>query len=259
MKRFLKVFALLLLVISIAAVNTACNSKKKPAETKQQEQTNQQNPTPQTGPITTDARPIIKGKVVETMNSGGYTYVKLTNNGKDIWVAITEAVIKKGEEMSFYSGDEMRNFTSKTLNRTFDSVIFSPGIVGQAGDPNASPFMSKGAVVTEKQKVKVDKAAGANAYSIADLYAKKAELNAKSVKVKGVVVKVSPSIMGKNWVHIQDGTGDAAAGTHDLVLTTDSIPLDGETITATGTLAKDKDFGGGYAYKVILENASISK
>ncbi|MDO8282613.1 MAG: GW dipeptide domain-containing protein [Thermodesulfovibrionia bacterium] len=254
MKRFVKLFALLLLVISIAAVNTACNSKKKPAETKQQEQT-----TPQAGPITTDTRPIISGKVAETMNSGGYTYVKLTKDGKEIWVAITEADIKKGEEMSFYSGDEMRNFTSKTLNRTFDSVIFSPGIVGKAGDPNAAPFMSKGAVVTEKQKVKVEKAAGANSYTIADLYSKSADLNAKSVKVKGVVVKVSPSIMGKNWVHIQDGTGDAAAGTHDLVLTTDSIPLDGETITATGTLAKDKDFGGGYAYKVILENASISK
>ncbi|MBI4826523.1 MAG: SH3-like domain-containing protein [Nitrospirae bacterium] len=258
MKRSLKLFTLFLLVISIAAVNTACNSKKKPAETSQQEQATQ-HPTPQAGPITTDTRPVISGKVVETMNSGGYTYVKLAKDGKEIWVAITEADIKKGEEMSFYSGDEMRNFTSKTLNRTFESVIFSPGIVGQAGDPNAAPFMSKGAVVTEKQKVKVEKAAGANSYTIADLYSKSVDLNNKSVKVKGVVVKVSPSIMGKNWVHIQDGTGDAAAGTHDLVLTTDSIPLDGETITATGSLAKDKDFGGGYAYKVILENASISK
>lgn len=256
MKRSFKLFALLLLVVSIAAVNTAC-SKKKSAET--QEKTSQQHPAPTTGPITSEAGPTITGKVLETMNSGGYTYVKLAADGKEIWIAITEAEIKKGEEMSFYLGDEMRNFTSKTLNRTFDSVIFSPGIVGKAGDPNAAPFMSKGAVVTEKQKVNVAKAAGANAYTISDLYAKKAELNAKTVKVKGLVVKVSPSIMGKNWVHIQDGTGDSAAGTHDLVLTTDSIPLEGETITATGILAKDKDFGGGYSYKVILEDASIAK
>ncbi|MDO8283197.1 MAG: hypothetical protein Q7U10_11355 [Thermodesulfovibrionia bacterium] len=132
MKRFLKLFALLLLIISIAAVNTACNSKKKPAETKQQEQTNQQNTSPHADPITTDTRPIISGKVVETMNASSYTYVKLVKDGKEIWVAIPEAKIKIGDEMSFYPGDEMRNFNSITLHRTFDSVIFSPGKVDKA-------------------------------------------------------------------------------------------------------------------------------
>jgi hypothetical protein len=71
----------------------------------------------------------ISGKVVETMSSGGYTYVSLDNNGKKTWVAIPQSVVKVGQELRCQSGAEMINFTSKTLNRTFESVIFSAGIL----------------------------------------------------------------------------------------------------------------------------------
>jgi hypothetical protein len=109
------------------------------------------------------------------------------------------------------------------------------------------------------QNVDVEKASGAGAYTIMELYEKKAELDGSSVTVKGMVVKVSTGIMGKNWVHIQDGSGDIAAGSHNLVVTTDNVPLEGETITVSGTLSKDKDFGAGYVYAVIIEDAEVSK
>ena len=70
----------------------------------------------------------LSGKVVETMNSGGYTYVCLENSGKKTWFALPETAVKVGQEIACQPGAEMKNFTSKTLNRSFDSIIFSAGI-----------------------------------------------------------------------------------------------------------------------------------
>jgi len=70
----------------------------------------------------------LSGKVVETMNSGGYTYVALENNGKKTWIALPETKLTVGQMLTCQPGVEMKNFTSKTLKRTFDSVIFSGGI-----------------------------------------------------------------------------------------------------------------------------------
>ncbi len=71
----------------------------------------------------------LSGKVVETMDSGGYTYVSLENGGKKIWVAIPQTKVKVGQQVTCQPGMEMKNFQSKTLKRTFDSIIFSGGIV----------------------------------------------------------------------------------------------------------------------------------
>lgn len=71
----------------------------------------------------------ISGKVVETMNSGGYTYVSLEKEGKNTWVAMPTTKVSVGEELEVQGGQAMANFTSKTLNRTFESVVFSGGIV----------------------------------------------------------------------------------------------------------------------------------
>jgi len=69
----------------------------------------------------------LSGKVVETMDSGGYTYVLLDNGGKQTWVAVPKMKVVKGSNMSFQPGAEMVNFHSKTLNRTFEKIIFSGG------------------------------------------------------------------------------------------------------------------------------------
>jgi len=83
-------------------------------------------PAPQAQPAMAQVE--LSGKVVETMNSGGYTYVSLEKSGKKTWVAIPQAAVKVGQELSCQPGMEMKNFTSKTLNRTFESIIFSGGI-----------------------------------------------------------------------------------------------------------------------------------
>ena len=71
----------------------------------------------------------LSGKVVETMNSGGYTYVSLEKNGKRTWVAMPETKVKVGQVLTCQPGMEMKAFKSKTLNRTFDSIIFSGGVL----------------------------------------------------------------------------------------------------------------------------------
>lgn len=71
----------------------------------------------------------LSGKVVETMNSGGYTYVCLEKGGKKTWVAVPEMKVVKGKKMSFQPGVVMQNFESKTLKRKFDKIVFSAGPV----------------------------------------------------------------------------------------------------------------------------------
>lgn len=207
----------------------------------------------------------LSGKVVETMNAGGYTYVSLEKNGKKTWVAIPATEIKVGQEVTLQPGMEMRNFPSKTLNRTFESIIFSGGLVSQAGPaagkkPSSSQHGAKSAGTPKStETISVGKASGPDAYTVSEIYASVATLNEKTAVVKGKVVKVSEGIMGKNWIHLQDGTGDAAKETNKLVATSQDLPAVGDIVTMKGTIYKDKDFGSGYKYTVIMEKASIQR
>jgi hypothetical protein len=201
------------------------------------------------------------GKVVETMNAGGYTYLSVEKDGKKTWVAIPVTEVKVGQEVTYQPGAEMRNFTSKTLNKTFESIIFSGGLVSQPGTAAVNKQSDKPAAPppVANEKISVDKASGPDAYTVGEIFEKAAKLNEKTAVVKGKVVKVSEGIMGKNWVHLKDGTGDAAMQTNKLVTTTKDLPAVGDIVTMKGTIYKDKDFGSGYKYGVIMENASIQR
>lgn len=212
---------------------------------------------PHSGTGAVQGMSLITGKVLETMNSGGYTYVRLDQNGKKIWLAIPEANVVKGRKMSFAPGSEMVNFESRTLNRTFDRIIFSNGVAQLGKKTDKRHSGAKGNIVILPGKISVAKAAGQNAYTIAELYEKSRVLDTSEVVVRGRVVKVSYGIMDRNWVHIQDGSGDAKKGTHNIVLTSDDRPSVGDIVTANGVLVKDKDFGSGYKYDVLIEKATL--
>ena len=94
---------------------------------------------------------------------------------------------------------------------------------------------------------------------MAELYEDKISLDQQEVVVRAKVVKVLSNIMGHNWLHLQDGTGDAAKGSHDLVVTTSDLPSVGDTVVARGRLAQGKDFGFGYKYDVIVEEATVTE
>ena len=111
----------------------------------------------------------------------------------------------------------------------------------------------------EPRDVKVAKATGANAYTVAEILTKPAALKDKPVQVRGKVVKYNSGIMGKNWVHLRDGSGSAADQTNDILVTTTEEAKLGDILTAKGVVRTDKDFGAGYAYKAMVEEAKLQK
>lgn len=214
---------------------------------------------------------LLSGKVLQTMDSGGYTYVYIQKkDGEKVWVAVSVTPVTVGSQLSFKGSMEMRDFESKSLKRKFDKIIFADGIASDSPAKDAAPAASKdkgkgvsggskAAVSAKDAKISVPKAAGENAYTVQEIFANSAKLNKKNVVVRGKVVKVSAGIMGKNWIHIQDGTGTQAKKNHNLVCTSNDTADVDDVVTVSGVLAKDKDFGGGYKYSAIVEESKISK
>lgn len=233
----------------------------------------------------------ISGKILETMDASGYTYLQIDDGKSKLWAAIPQSEVKKGEDVTIGAGMVMENFESKTLGRTFPAIVFSPGIVSEKqdnGQATAAPKKdaendfaaalqaesgsahantpaadipqgsagSAGAIVPSAE-VTVAKAEGDDAYTVGEIYEKRQELSGKTVQVRGKVMKLSPMIMGKNWIHLQDGTGNPMVNSHDLVITTMASPAVDSVVLLEGTVHADRDFGAGYRYDVIIEDAAV--
>ena len=200
-----------------------------------------------------------KAVAEEVLNTTSYTYVRVKENDKDQWLAITRREVKEGETYYYMDGMEMKNFPSKELNRTFDSILFidkfsdQPYVAQQTPSMTTPPGSKKS--VPEKANVTVEPVKGG--VTIAELYANPKKYDTKTVLVRGMVTKYNDKIMGKNWVHIQDGT--EADGKYDLTLTTDDEVKVGELVTFEGSVALNKDFGFGYSYEVLIELAKLQK
>ena len=111
--------------------------------------------------------------------------------------------------------------------------------------------------INNVSSAEADKVAAAkDVVKVEEVFAKKDTLNGRKITVKGEVVKFNSGIMGKNWVHIQDGSGKP--GTNDLTATTQDSAKVGDKVIITGTLAVEKDFGAGYIYEAIIEEASMT-
>lgn len=105
----------------------------------------------------------------------------------------------------------------------------------------------------DREDIKVEPPQGG--ISLADLFSGKSKYSGKTVKVRGKVTKVNSAILGKNWIHLQDGT--SYENSYDLTVTSDVIPELGSIITLEGKIVLDKDFGHGYTYPVLMEEATI--
>ncbi len=220
-------------------------------------------PSVQTAPAVPQAIPGKSGKVIEIIDTAGYTYVQVDTGTEKFWAAAPQFAAKVGDDVVVPEGMPMPDYHSKTLDRTFDMVCFVSsiqvaGAENLPGDvPAYHPSMSggnKGGATTGVDFSGITPAEGGQ--TVADIFAGKADLAGKPVKVRGKVVKFSPEIMGKNWIHLQDGTG--VAGRNDLTVTTSAMVKKGDTVTISGLLVIDKDFGYGYAYDVIIEDAEVT-
>jgi hypothetical protein len=204
-------------------------------------------------------------KVEEVVQASNYTYLRVSDNNAEIWMAVNAQEAAPGEVYYYDSANalEMKDFNSKELKRTFPSIYFVQNL---SKEPIAAP--AAGASMGEQKlpakpvknaalkKEGVSVAPAQDGLTIDKLYADRSNYEGKKVKMKGQVVKINEGVMGKNWIHIQDGTG---TDNFDLTVTTlDGVKMD-DVVAFEGTISLKKDFGYGYFYEVIMEDAKLVK
>ncbi len=210
----------------------------------------------------------ITGTVREQIPVEPYVYVRLGTASGDVWAAVNQEPLTIGSSVTVYNILPMDQFASKTLNRTFERIYFgaldpSRGVASDtpadAGVASASDASAGTPPAPDAKVGPIGRASGTDARTIGELWTQKSHLAGATVSVRGVVVKYNAGVMGKNWIHLQDGSGDAARGTHDIAVTTLDDAALGDTVTITGTVRTNRDVGAGYTFVVIVEEAKVTK
>ncbi|HHJ17293.1 MAG TPA: hypothetical protein ENJ80_11410 [Gammaproteobacteria bacterium] len=208
-------------------------------------------------PETTGSK--LYGSVVETFDAGGFTYVLLDSGKEQFWAAGPLTRLVPGTMVAIFSQMPMENYHSKNLDRDFELIYFTDKIITDAHQEESDeaadtmqPHADIARTLTSGPVSGVSKAEGGK--TIAEIIAQKNELAGKTVRVRGKVVKYTAEVLGHNWIHIMDGSSST-----DLTVTTDGTAAVGDVIVAEGILGLGKDFGYGYVYELILEDAGISK
>ena len=194
------------------------------------------------------------GTVQEVIQASAYTYLSIKEGDDVFWAAISKRDMEVGETVSFAHALEMKNFQSKDLQRTFETIYFVSQISREEGTATADPSAgtsSHGKPTLDQLAISIEPSEGG--VSIGQLFSDRDSYADQTVRIRGQVVKVNQAIMGKNWVHLQDGTGDGQS--YDLTVTTQDDATPGEIVTFEGTIVLNKDFGSGYAYDVLMEEA----
>ena len=275
------------LLLALVLVLPACGRKEAPASPAGKAPAPPDTASSAAAPA---ARLTIHGLVEETFDASDYTYMRLKTADGETWAAVLKAPVKKGDEVTVVNAAPMDGFESRTLKRTFDRIVF--GNLAAAGDepaaatsPHGTPGVAPAAMASGHEsadltkvreemktqhaaaasgpadvgKIEVKKAEGVNGRTVAELFAQRAALKGREVAVRGKVVKFTAEVMGKNWIHLRDGTGSREGKDDDITVTTTDPAAVGDVILVTGTVRLDKDFGAGYAYPVLVENAKIAK
>ncbi len=205
--------------------------------------------------------PPMKGEVLEVLNVEGYTYLRLKTKEGEAWAAVPTAAVKKGAQVTLGDAVPIANFESKSLKRKFDKIYFASLAASDArGAAPAKPTPPHAATPAASAAVgKIARAPGADGKTVAEVVGGRVALKDKPVSIRGQVVKVNPGILGKTWIHLQDGSGTAAAGTNDIIVTTTDVAALGDVVIASGTVRTDVNVGSGYAYAVLVEDAKLRK
>lgn len=191
--------------------------------------------------------------VIEAKQTSAYSYFHVFQNNQKFWMATSLLDAKEGDVIYYTDAFEMKDFESKELNKTFDVILF-------VQDASTSPIEAKAPVTMGKANPRkvgellIEKPAGG--ITLAELFSDTKKYNGKEVTIRGMVVKYNKRIMGKNWAHIQDGTEHENG--FDLTVTTTDTLAEGNIANFTGTINLNRDFGSGYAYDVIMEEAKAT-
>ena len=241
-------FKLIIAIVAASLVIISCSDDKQPEQTDNSNQMQQTGMNPGAHKVT----------VEEILQANAYTYVKVNENGQEDWIAITKRTdLEEGMTLYYADAMEMKNFHSEDLDRDFESVWFVQTVSDQPLTMNKSMDRSlphSNVKPEADESISVETAAGG--ITIAKLFGDKSSYDMQRVKIKGKVVKINRGIMGKNWIHIQDGTGEGE--NYDLTVTTNDDAQVGQIVVVEGDVALNKDFGSGYRYDIILENSKVT-
>lgn len=249
-------------VMSIAVVLFLSSCKDDNSQSqKDQPQQRQVKRLPQSQPPTKDqmqansAPPAQNHKVytaviTEVINVKTYTYLKVKEADTEYWMAVPNMPLKVGETIVYANPMIQKNFTSPLLNRTFETILFVSAVKKLPADS-----IGKGPAIDSEKPTVVKDPAGKIAIepakggiTVGELFANRTSYSGKLVRIRGKVTKFNKAIMGKNWVHLQDGTG-----TSDLTVTTQEIVAIGDVVEFEGTIILNVDIGAGYKYEVLME------
>jgi len=172
------------------------------------------------------------GEVIEKQDAGEYSYLKINEKGRIYWIAVPLMDVGIGENIVYSKFMEMKNFNSKALNKTFESVLFVDD-VKKVADENS--LKSAHSNLGTKNNLDISIEPLPDGETIAKVYENKQSLQGSSVTIRGQVVKYNGSIMDRNWIHIQDGTN--YAGNFDLLITSNESAEVGDVIIVEGKLA----------------------
>ena len=199
------------------------------------------------------AVPSYSGTVIETMSAGGYTYVQIDTGNETIWAAGPTSTVQLGDVLSISQRMPMRNFHSKSLNRNFD-VLYFVDTLGEPtnADTNIQQPHSKLSIPSAVE-LNIDIAPVDGGKTIAEILEQKSSLSGQSVKVRGKIVKYTRQVLGKDWIHIRDSSGEG-----DLTITTNNKVSLGDVVVAEGPIQLNRDFGFGYVYDVLMEDATVT-
>jgi len=238
----------LILVLMVLALVAGCNKPEgePPVAMKQQEA----------------AKPAgLVGTVLETMDSGGYTYALMQILDSEVWAAGPVSDLEIGTEYEIAKPMLMNSFHSKTLDKSFDEIYFISGFITPGSSEEVAVADEMQTAHATLSETKTDFSFDGipvpdGGFTVSHIIENRTDLAGKTVTLRAKVVKASANIMNRNWLHLRDGTGED--GSNDLTITSADMAKAGDTVLVTGSVTVNKDFGAGYFYKVILEEASIT-
>lgn len=247
-----------ILMLGIILIFPACKSKpvmlEADTDIPDQEQAATINASPQ------DMHEI---EVIDFQNIGKYTYLQVKERDRSFCVAIPlNSEIKKGNTYYYKGGLIMANPEKLKFNEKYETVFI---VATLSENPLAanSPWMAPGAENSppgagldgEIKEVKIEPAPGV--VKLSELITNSARYDGKTIKVQGQCVKLNRMIMNKNWLHIQDHSVNPQGEKYDLTITTTEEVQLGAVVLFEGKIATNKDFGAGYKYQIILEDAKL--
>lgn len=202
----------------------------------------------------TDGAPLLAGVIEETIDTGNYTYVRVNTGEGSMWAATERFEAVVGSHVVVPRGMVVKNFESPTLNRTFAELVFADSIELAGND--AAPMAGHAAApVPASPAEQVAPAEGG--LSVADVYRRRDELAGSTVTVRGRVTKYTERVMGRNWLHVEDGSAEGAV--RDLTISTPDRARLGDLVTVTGAVAVNEDLGHGYFYEVMVKDAAVAR